>query len=188
MVRTVNITIDNFEMNLKVSSEEPYKGEMIEFVAYSDDNNFSVLSWSPAELFPVQQKTSCSIAANAGGTIIVEGMNERGCTDTASVMYHVKPLDYGVFIPNAFTPNGDGNNDEFGPRFYMKRAYTIKALKIFNRYGQTVYSAPNSSNGAWNGNTTKGTPADIGNYKYYMIVKFVDGTEKEFKGDLTLLK
>ncbi|KAA5533811.1 T9SS type B sorting domain-containing protein [Taibaiella lutea] len=188
VIRTVNIIIDNFELNLSVNPKEPYKGEMIDLVAYSDDNTFSVLSWSPAELFPVQQKVSYSIAANADGIIIVEGINEHGCTDTASVTYHVKPLDYGVFIPNAFTPNGDGNNEKFGPRFYMERAYAIKTLKIFNRYGQTVYSASNTPNGAWDGNLMNGSPADVGNYKYYMIVKFVDGTEKEFKGDLTLLR
>jgi gliding motility-associated-like protein len=188
VIRTVNITIDNFELNLSVNPKEPYKGEMIDLVAYSDDNTFSILSWSPAELFPVQQKVSYSIAANTDGIIIVEAVNEHGCTDTASVTYHVKPLNYGVFIPNAFTPNGDGNNEKFGPRFYMERAYTIKTLKIFNRYGQIVYSASNTPNGAWDGNLMNGTPADIGNYKYYMIVKFVDGTEKEFKGDLTLLR
>jgi len=189
MLRVVNITIDNFDLNLSVNPEEPYQGETIDLVASSDDNTFAVTSWSPSELFLLQDIRKYSIAANTDNVIIVEGVNEHGCTDTGMVTYRVKPLDYGVFIPNAFSPNGDGNNEVFGARFYMKRAYAIKTMKIFNRWGQCVYNAPvNSAAAVWDGNLANGTPADIGNYRYYMIVKFVDGTEREFKGDLTLVK
>ena len=188
LIRTVNITIDNFELNLSVNPLEPYKGEIIDLVASSPDNSFSVFSWSPAALFPVQQVNSYQIAANEDGVIVIEGVNEHGCTDTASVTFYVKPLDYGVFVPNAFSPNGDSRNDKFYPQFYMKRAYLIKTLRIFNRYGQSVYYASNTPKGEWDGNLMNGTPADIGNYQYYLVVKFVDGTEKEFKGDVTLLR
>ena len=154
----------------------------------ANDDNYTITTWSPPMLFPKQTQKDYTILANEDETIIINGTDGYGCSDTASVTYTVKPLEYGVFIPNAFSPNGDGNNDKFAPIFYMKRAYIIKTFRVFNRWGQSVYSSSNSLNGAWDGNLSNGTPADIGNYNYYMIIRFVDGTERSFKGDVTLLR
>jgi gliding motility-associated-like protein len=186
--RVVNIVIDKFELNLSVTPTDPYKGEQINLMSSANDDNYSITAWSPTALFPVQDRKEYSILANEDGVIIIHGVDEHGCTDTAEVTYKVQPLNYGVFMPNAFSPNGDGLNDKFGPRFYMKRAYTIKIFKIFNRWGQAVYTAANTLNGEWDGTKNDGSPADIGNYTYFMEIKFVDGKEAKLKGDVTLIR
>lgn len=186
--RVVNITVVKFQLSLSVTPEDPYKGELIHLVSSANDDNYNVTSWTPPELFPAQTKKEYSIRANADGVILIEGTDAHGCTDTAEVRYAVKPVDYGVFIPNAFTPNGDGSNDKFGPIFYMKRAFIVKVFHVFNRYGQSVYSAANTLNCEWDGLMNNGNPADIGNYKYFIEIRFVDGKEVKLKGDVTLLR
>ncbi|KAA5532373.1 gliding motility-associated C-terminal domain-containing protein [Taibaiella lutea] len=186
VIRIVNITVDKFELNLSVSQEEPYKGEPINLIS-SGNNNYVITAWSPADWFPDQEKTEYRILATEDGIILINGTDEYGCTDTAEVRYTVKPLDYGVFIPNAFTPNGDGKNDKFFANFYMKRAYVIKTFKVFNRYGQVVYSRFNDSDG-WDGTMNNGKPADMGNYSYFMEAEFIDGKNIKLKGDVVLIR
>jgi gliding motility-associated-like protein len=102
---------------------------------------------------------------------------QEGCT--ASDMMQVK-APAGVFIPNAFTPNGDGINDTWHIPFLME---TDKAfIQVFNRDGVCVYSATNSAN--WNGKY-KGTPMPIGTYVY--MVK-LEGDGQLYKGTLTLVR
>lgn len=186
MVRYVKITVDKFELNLSVAPEEPYKGELIHLVS-SANNKYTVDSWSPSQWFPDQERTEYNIIANVDGVIVIHGTDENGCTDTAEVRYKVKPLDYGVFVPNAFSPNSDGVNDDFNPKFYMSRAYVITAFKVFNRYGQIVYSRFNDNEG-WDGSMNNGKPADMGNYHYFINVKFIDGKDLQLKGDVTLIR
>jgi len=186
VVRIVNITVDKFELNLSVSPEEPYKGEPINLVS-SGNHNYVVTAWSPAEWFPDQDRAAYRILAIEDGVVLINGTDEHGCTDTAQVSYKVKPLDYGVFVPNAFTPNGDGRNDKFFANFYMKRAYVIKTFKIFNRYGQVVYSRFDDPDG-WDGTMDNGKPADMGDYSYFIDVEFIDGKDIKLKGNVTLLR
>lgn len=186
MVRYVKIKVDKFELNLSVAPEEPYKGELIHLVS-SANYNYTVDAWSPSEWFPDQERTEYNIIANVDGVVTIHGTDENGCTDTAQVKYIVKPLDYGVFVPNAFSPNGDDKNEYFNPRFYMERAYIVTAFKVFNRYGQIVYSRFNDDKG-WDGTMNNGKPAEMGNYHYFINIKFIDGKDLQLKGDVTLLR
>jgi len=92
-------------------------------------------------------------------------------------------------MPNAFSPNGDGQNDRFGPRFYMSRAYTIKVFRVFNRWGQAVFNRANiPADGGWDGTDRNGLPADVGSYSYYIEIAFLDGKEVKLRGDVTLIR
>ncbi len=92
------------------------------------------------------------------------------------------------YIPNAFTPNGDGKNDVFRP-VYKGDMQLIK-LSIFNRFGQMVYTSSEISSG-WDG-TFKGVPQDMGTYYFYM--EFICGNKGDasnkqmIKGDITLIR
>ena len=88
--------------------------------------------------------------------LTVESASGCSATDTISItVYKVKP---DLYVPNAFTPNGDGLNDIFKPiPIGMK---SLIFFKVYNRLGQMVYST-NVFNEGWNG-TFKGTPQDPG--------------------------
>jgi gliding motility-associated-like protein len=93
-----------------------------------------------------------------------------------------KTLADAVFIPNSFTPNGDGLNDVF--KIYSNLV-TAMDMKIFNQWGQQVF-ATSTLNDGWNG-TFKGTQQPMGVYIYVVRVTLVDGTESVRKGSVTLV-
>lgn len=77
--------------------------------------------------------------------------------------FNIKTLDSFLEVPNAFTPNGDGINDEFRVAFKSIKEFHIW---IYNRWGRLVYSSDDPGKG-WDGNIN-GRPASVGTY-YYVI-------------------
>ena len=182
--RVVNIIIDDFDLELSLHPEVPYEGEMMHFFSHSRVN-YKVLGWEPAALFPDQEARQQYLSAKTPGTVTVYGENEHGCTDTGTVSYTVLPPDYRVFIPNAFSPNGDGINDRFMPRFAMQRTYTGR-LQVFDRWGKSVYHSTGTAI-YWDGKSRNGSLADAGVYHYRVEVIFTDGQKQYFTGEVTLL-
>jgi gliding motility-associated-like protein len=95
-----------------------------------------------------------------------------------------------VYIPNSFSPNGDGVNDFF-TAYGNVAALRIRTMKVFDRWGGLVFAGENLPLGGdragWNGmlNNKDMTP-DV--YVYFIIITFVDGEDVLFKGDVTLLR
>lgn len=92
-------------------------------------------------------------------------------------------LDKNVFIPNAFSPNGDHKNDVFNIKI-SKDVIGIDML-IFDRFGNKIYHT-NNVNAGWNGRY-KDRDCEIGTYQYLIQIKFRDQSTKMFSGDVTLL-
>jgi gliding motility-associated-like protein len=112
--------------------------------------------------------------------------NTLGCERTFCKKYFVKTL---LAIPNAFTPNNDGNNDYF--TVYGNNIIELE-LKIFNQWGEMVFetkdvSLVNNNVKGWNG-TKNGKHLDIGVYVYYCKATGSDGQTLEKTGNVTLLK
>lgn len=109
--------------------------------------------------------------------------SNTGCTgyDTMRVMVIDKPYFY---MPNAFTPNGDGNNDVFRPITVGFKS--IAYFSIYNRFGERVYTSENLTDG-WDG-TYKGTKAELGVYFWHL--SYVDRANNSgtLKGDVTLIR
>ncbi len=118
-------------------------------------------------------------------TVIVT--NEQGCTASDEVLIHLIPNDQ-IFIPNAFSPNGDGVNDFF-TAFAGTNVAQIKTLKVFDRWGAEVFSnkdfSANIETEGWNG-TYKGKVMNGGVYVYFVEVEYIDGSVKIKKGDLSI--
>ncbi|MEJ7610801.1 MAG: gliding motility-associated C-terminal domain-containing protein [Ferruginibacter sp.] len=115
--------------------------------------------------------------------------NAGGCTAAATVNIHVLCNGANVFIPNTFSPNGDGANDVFFAR--GTGLFTIKDARIFNRWGEEIYAKYNfSANDAaagWNG-TYKGQPALPDVYVYMFDILCENNTTLIYKGNITLIK
>ena len=112
-----------------------------------------------------------------------------GCTDSDDVtVYIVK--NRPIYIPNAFSPNGDGSND-FWTVYGGRSARRIQMMRIFNRWGALVYEGRdltlgNESEG-WNGDF-KGRRMGPGVFAFYVVIEFIDDETVLFEGDITLMK
>ena len=119
----------------------------------------------------------------------VEVKNDGGCKNRAALTVYVTCNNGNVFVPNTFSPNGDGTNDIFYPRGVgIDR---IKSLKVFNRWGEIVFERlnfkANDPSAGWNG-TYKGQVL-TGDVYIYMCEVVCDNNEVlTYRGDLTLLK
>lgn len=110
--------------------------------------------------------------------------NSVGCADTLSAQTIRVEANPEVYIPNTFTPNGDGFNDVFkvrGPQF------AIFYFAVYNRWGQLIFETNDITQG-WDG-TYKGKLADPGVFGYYAKMKCKDDSEEIFKkGNVTLIR
>ena len=128
-------------------------------------------------------RTSYSEVGDFFVTLYVEDANR--CFDSITKKIHVYK-EIKIFIPNAFTPNNDGNNDEFKPEIleYQKEGYL---LEIFDRWGQKVFSGNDPDKG-WNG-LINGKPVTTTTvFSYRLIARDFNGKEYEYVGHVTLLK
>ena len=89
----------------------------------------------------------------------------------------------GLFVPNAFTPNGDGKND-----VVYVRSQTVKTLKfyIYSQWGKQLFYSANIANG-WDG-TSSGSNQPVGVYVYMVKAIMNDGRELNKKGTITLIR
>jgi gliding motility-associated-like protein len=108
--------------------------------------------------------------------------NQFGCADTVcqDVSAVILPL---VDVPNAFTPNGDGTNDQVRVRGFGIARMTFR---IYNRWGQLVFQSVSLSQG-WDGRY-KGVLQPMDAYGYSLEVEFTNGARATKKGDITLIR
>ncbi len=129
--------------------------------------------------------TSTRIENLENGEYLVYATDAHGCMDSA---YAKITFDNccNPFLPNAFTPNNDGQNDYF--QFYYNGDVELKIFQIFNRFGQKIFET-NNLNARWDG-TVNGKPADIGVYHYRIlfICGHVGDQVLEETGDITLIR
>ena len=93
----------------------------------------------------------------------------------------VEVIELDLFIPNGFTPNGDGYNDTWYIPFLTN--YPESTVKVFNRWGQELFSGNGNSN-PWNG-SFQGKDLPTADYYYVIIIEQIG---KTLTGTLTLKK
>ena len=106
--------------------------------------------------------------------------NKFNCTDTLTATVIINPV-YQIFMPNSFTPNGDGDNDIFQPYVNGTNKYTIT---IFDRWGGIVFQKENEG---WDG-TLDGKKVQNGVYTYSILVHDFKDKPFIYSGTITLLK
>ncbi len=109
-----------------------------------------------------------------------------GCTDTAIALIDVKP-NVNYYLPNAFSPNNDGVNDEFfgkGNTPWMQDF----SFSIWNRWGQLIFETTNPDEG-WNGRMNN-SGTDVPNGVYVCVVRYRGprGDQHEVKGFATVVR
>jgi|GEM_PF-92852 len=113
----------------------------------------------------------------------------EGCTATDSVTVTVNDVR-PVYIPNVFSPNFDGSNDNF-TAFGGQAATLIKAFRVFDRWGGLMYVAtnidPNNLSVGWDG-TNNGREVGQGVYVYHIRIEFFDGEIFDYQGDVMVVR
>ena len=123
-------------------------------------------------------------------TYTITVSNSDGCTDSDNITVFVD-RKRNIFIPNVFSPNGDGQND----RFFIhggKDAVEIDDFYIFDRWGEIVFevhgASPNDPTYGWDGTFNFGKPLNAGVYVYMAKITFIDGETEVYSGDVTLVR
>jgi gliding motility-associated-like protein len=109
---------------------------------------------------------------------------DKGCKDSSMKKVVIGP-DIIIFVPDAFTPDGAGPNENNTFRPYVINNKTYEML-IFNRWGEKMYETTDLTKG-WDGNY-KGQPAQDGVYVYKMIVTSLEDKVFQYNGTFTLIR
>lgn len=136
-----------------------------------DNDPFPHYLWSDGSTAP-------TLSIQHSGLYYLRATN--GC-GTAVDSIRIDLQDCRIWLPNAFSPNGDGRNDVFGIAHYRDVIEQMD-LRIFNRYGNQVFRTF-QANKSWDGHNS-----DVGNYYYYLWYRDHEGREYTLKGEVSLLR
>ncbi|NNM95393.1 MAG: gliding motility-associated C-terminal domain-containing protein [Bacteroidia bacterium] len=150
-------------------------------------------SWQPTNGLsnPNAAQTYASPTVTTTYTLTVKNDSISGCacadslsTDTVTI-FICPPviLPDNIFIPTAFSPNGDGQNDVLLPKGNNIATFF---MAIFDRWGNKVFECENINEG-WDG-TYKNKPCETGTYSYYANGSYEDGKAFNKKGNITLVR
>ncbi len=134
---------------------------------------------TPYAYFHNGNRSSENISDITNGIHQVYVRDVNGCRDSVEIDLSC----CRVFIPNAFSPDGNGTNDYFN--VIPIGTFKVIKLDIVNRYGTVIFSS-NQANKGWDG-TFNDIKADVGTY-YYRLLGECEGQEVEYKGDIELLR
>lgn len=149
------------------------------------DTNFTV-HWTPAAGVSNSTSFNPTVSPLETTTYTVSILDSTGCPRTASITIYVVSMECkadNVFVPNTFTPNGDGENDIL----YVRSNDIVELyFAVYNRWGQMVFETADITKG-WDG-IYKGMKADPAVFAWYLRAKCYNGNEIRKKGNTTLIR
>lgn len=146
--------------------------------------------WQPSDGLSCADCPNPSIERPTNYYYSLKVENEFACQDSADVFVFLEREDL-IYLPNVFSPNGDGTNDYF-QIFPSCGVSEINRFQVFNRFGSMVYAIEgiqdfSNQNLFWDGNF-KGRQANIGVYVWFIEVTLIDGTKKSLSGSVSLFR
>lgn len=163
-------------------------GDVVKLMA-SGSSDIVKWQWAPADYLDNPTSPFTNAAVRKSITYAITGTNQFGCTKSDVLKIDLVCNTDLIFIPNTFSPNGDGVNDVFYLR--GKGISLVKSFRIFNRLGQEVFHRENINvediNAGWNG-SFNGKPQAADVYIYF-VEAYCDANEFfRLKGNVTLLR
>jgi len=156
-------------------------------VVVSISGNGTKYSWTPSTSLSCNScsSTIASPTVTTGYQIIVT--NDNGCSVIDSVIvYVIKNCGGDIFIPDAFSPNGDTYNDVLYLKSKSERCILYVTFEIFDRWGNKVFETSDPNQG-WDG-TYKGRKMEPAVFVYALQVVSMDGSTINRKGNISLMK
>lgn len=174
-------------ISLAASADTVKFGESVELTATPGSGVIGTpnYEWSPSDVLDC---TDCNdpIAGplvNDNYVFTVRIADDNGCDAEAQVRVVVDIYDRVLWVPNVFTPNGDGLNETFNVYGY---GFETMLFQIFDRWGEKMFETTDPKVG-WDG-TFKGVAMPPGVYVFVVEAIYIDGQKGYKKGSVTLLK
>ncbi len=164
-------------------------GDTIQLIPEIESDYALQCNWSPRQALSCTDCKAPRAFPRQNITYEIFVIDSNNCLAEASTQVIIDKRRR-VYIPNAFSPNGDGVNDFMG--IYTDAALQeIRYLRIFNRWGKLVYQKNNmpagSLNQLWDGRQNA-ILMPLGTYIYSFEATFIDGESKVFSGEITLFR
>jgi len=126
-----------------------------------------------------------TFTVNGAGIYKVIVSTNAGCKDSTAVTVITLDNCDDILFPSAFTPDGNGLNDRFGP-IGSWQVISNYSMRIFNRYGQIVFSSQNPAE-RWDG-MVRGKKADVGNYIFVATYTYKNRISRTKKGSVMVIR
>ncbi|NSL87121.1 PKD domain-containing protein [Chitinophaga sp. Mgbs1] len=160
------------------------------YLTASGTNDVLRWRWTPTAGIDCPYCATIQVTPNLSTTYTLAGENRYGCIGKDDITVHVLCRQSAIFLPNAFTPNQDGQNDFFYPK--GKGVKEVAFLQVYDRWGTLVFEKQrfqiNTPGAGWNGRLSNGHFAPAGTYIYFIQTICESGEVFSFKGNLTLIR
>ena len=164
-------------------------GETIDLRAETNLPAPDSIIWSPADALECPNCLHTEAAPLTTTIYSITIFDENGCSAESQIVVKVN-AQKDVYVPNAFSPNGDGFNDLFTV-FAGEHASKVARFAVFDRWGGHVFSTeninPNDLTAGWDGRW-RSEPATEGIYIWMAEVEFLDGKKELFEGEVSLMR
>jgi len=125
------------------------------------------------------------------GVLGVDFIAENGCTAREEIDLKLNGTDVQYYIPNVFSPNGDGINDYFTLFTAHGEVDQIELMQIYDRWGNRLFErknfTPSFESQGWDG-SFRGRQMSTGVYVYHILYRYCDGSTYRIHGTITLVK
>lgn len=186
----IDIEIPQFaNADFIISSEGLNRDNMLsanDLISFTDNSGPGAVSWSWSfgdEFSSTEQNPEHTYASLGDYAVRLEVTDGVGCI-TESIRNLRVEEGFRVMIPSAFTPNGNGENDLFRPKFFGLREMTFL---IYNRWGELIFSTSDLETNGWDG-TINGKQASNDNYTYRFIGRSFNNILVNKAGGFKLLR
>lgn len=186
-LKTLTTTIDVVDPSLysisaTADDDTLFHGESTTIHAITDST--LTVTWLASSGVSVPSVFNPTVTPESTTTYTVSILGSVGCPKSGTVTIYVIKCDpANVFVPNTFTPNGDGKNDIL---FVRGNNITELYFAVYNRWGQMVFETTDITKG-WNG-IYKDMKADPAVFAWYLRAKCIGGDELKKQGNVTLIR
>ncbi|PUZ29294.1 hypothetical protein DCC81_07495 [Chitinophaga parva] len=183
----VNVTVNPAPVLKVVKDQTVMAGESVP-VQVQGSSDITTVSWYPTDGLSCTDCLTPTITPTHSGAYNITATNQYGCTTIEQVNFKVV-CNGAAFVPNTFTPNGDGMNDIFYIR--GRGVKVVTTFRIYNRWGQVMFQRDNfpieDIAYGWDGRVG-GQPAPPDAFVYYAELICETGEHFTLKGSIMLLR
>lgn len=192
LTKSVNfIPFKSFDLSL-IPFQEVEKGTAFQFPLIISDNEATVesIEWWPNVGLSCTDCAQPILTEFKNRHYEITAIDDKGCEKKAKIEIAIRQPNL-FYSPTIFSPNGDGQNDEFAILLNTKFVKGLKNITIFDRYGNLIFQRlpinALTEGGAWNGRY-RGKEMPIGTYLYSGTLELLDGELEHISGTLNLVR